>query len=154
MTTKLGKLGDPRVAIALVWFIPANSSSSSSEPRQEPSGPQPVSQEDVEFVRTMTGMEPDDLVSRLQGIAEEFRKDPATLRQEIVRIMEGDEIAAEYFIQLMRSAEPENGNGHEEDTDEGEAPRGEGAEILNFDRPDENDRLDENGNDDDGGQEP
>lgn len=148
MSTKIGKLGDPRVAIALIWLIPANSTIPSSEPKQEQSGPQPVSQEDVEFVRDMTGMEPDVLITRLRGIAEEFQKDPAALRQEIVRIMEGDEIAAEYFIQLMHSAEPANGNGHEEDTEESEEITEEGAQILDFERPDEN------GNDDDGGEEP
>jgi hypothetical protein len=142
MSTKIGRLGRPRVAIALVWFIPANSSEDAA-PEGAPPEPEPIPPEEIEFVRQMTGLEPGELVSRLRAIAERFRKDPAGMRQEFVRLMDGDEIAAEEVIQLIRAAEPGNDNGHHEH----EESTGEGAEILDFKRPDDN------GNDD-GGEEP
>jgi hypothetical protein len=132
MTTKIGRLGHPRIAIALVWIIPADSRD--TVPDGAPPAPEPIPAEDVEFVREMAGMEPEELAARLQGIADRFRDDPATLRRELVRLMDGDELAAEEVIQLIRAAEPGNDNGdddHEEST--------EGAQILNFERPDDGD---------------
>jgi hypothetical protein len=149
MSTKIGHLGHPRVAIALVWFIPANSSADAAPegaaPEGSPPEPEPIAPEEIEFVRQMTGLEPGELVSRLRAIGENFRKDPAGMRQEFVRLMDGDELAAEEVIQLIRAAEPNNDNGH----DDHEESTGEGAEILDFKRPDDN-----SGPDDDGGEEP
>jgi hypothetical protein len=142
MSTKIGRLGRPRVAIALVWFIPANSSEDAA-PEGAPPEPEPIPPEEIEFVRQMTGLEPGELVSRLRTIGENFRKDPAGMRQEFVRLMDGDELAAEEVVRLIRAAEPGNDNGH----DDHEESTGEGAEILDFEHPDDN------GNDD-GGEEP
>jgi hypothetical protein len=144
MTTKLGHLGHPRIAIALVWFLPANSRADTA-PNDAPPAPEPIPVEDIEFVREMTGMEPGELLLRMQAIAERLRKDPAGMREEFVRLMDGDEIAAEEVIQLIRAAEPGNDNGD----DDREEPTGEGAEILDFDRPD-----DKGSPDDDGVEEP
>ncbi len=142
MTTKIGRLGHPRVAIALIWFIPANSSPSVA-PDDAPPAPEPVPPEEIEFVRAMTGMEPDELITRLRGIAERFREDPATMRRELVRLADGDEITAEEIMRIIRAAEAGNDSGNEDH----EESAGEGAEILDFKRPDDN------GNDD-GGDEP
>jgi DNA-binding transcriptional ArsR family regulator len=144
MITKIGRLGQPRVAIALVWFLPANSSASAA-PDGTPPEPEPIPPEEIEFVRSMTGMEPDELISRLRGIAEKFRDDPATMRRELVRLADGDEITAEEIMRIIRAAEPGNDNGH----DDHEETTGEGAEILDFERPD-----DDGHPDDDGGEEP
>jgi hypothetical protein len=144
MTTKIGRLGHPRVAIALIWFLPAHSSASAA-PDDAPPEPEPVAPEEIEFVRQMTGMEPDELVSRLRGIAERFRKDPTGMRQELVRLVDGDEITAEEILRIIRAVDPASDNGN----DDHEESTGEGAEILDFKRPDDN------GNpDDDGGEEP
>jgi hypothetical protein len=146
MTAKLGKLGHPRIAIALIWFIPAHSSDAPAQP-ETPPAPSPITPEDAEFMRTLTGEEPLDLVRRLQAIAAEFRADPATLQAELLRFTEGDEIAARHLFELIRAAEPGNDNGHddgEQPTDE--QPTDQGAEILDFERPDDD------GNPDDGGE--
>jgi hypothetical protein len=146
MTAKLGKLGHPRIAIALIWFIPAHSSNAQA-PEGTPPEPSPITPEDAEFMRELTGEDPLDLLRRLQAVAEEFRADPATLQAELLRFTEGDEIAARHLFELIRAAEPGNDNGHddgEQPTDE--QPTGEGAEILDFERPDDD------GNPDDGGQ--
>ena len=143
MTTKIGRLGHPRIAIALVWFLPANSSASAA-PDGAPPEPAPIPPEEIEFVREMTGMEPDALISRLRGIAEWFRKDPAGMRRELVRLADGDEITAEELIRIIRAAEPGNDDGD----DDREETTGEGAEILDFERPDD----DGNPGDDDGGE--
>jgi hypothetical protein len=141
MTTKIGRLGHPRIAIALVWFLPANSSAGTA-PDDAPPAPEPIPPEEIEFVREMTGVEPDELISRLRGIAERFRKDPVAMRQEFVRLADGDEITAEELIRIIRAAEPGNENGD----DDREETTGEGAEILDFERPDDD------GSPDDGGQ--
>lgn len=143
MTTRIGRLGHPRIAIALVWFLPANSSEGTA-PDGAPPEPEPIPPEEIEFVREMTGMEPDELISRLRGIAERFREDPATMRRELVRLADGDEITAEEIMRIIRAAEPGNGNG--DDDREATTGAGEGAEILDFERPDDD------GSPDDGGQ--
>jgi hypothetical protein len=146
MTTKIGRLGHPRIAIGLLWIIPADSTAS-AVPDGAPPEPEPIPPEEIEFVRAMTGMEPDELVSRLRGIAERFRKDPTGMRQELVRLVDGDEITAEELVRIIRSVDPGSDNGND---DHGEST-GEGAEILDFRRPDDN--PDDDGNDD-GGEEP
>ena len=148
MTTKIGRLGHPRIAIALVWFLPANSSGDTAPDGGSPE-PAPIPPADVEFVREMTGMEPTDLLVRLRGIAERFREDPAGMRQELVRLTDGDEITAEEIMRIIRAAEPGNDNGD----DDREAAPGEGAEILEFKGPDDDDHPDDDGSDD-GGEEP
>jgi hypothetical protein len=147
MTTKIGRLGHPRIAIALVWFLPANSSEGTA-PDGAPPEPEPIPPEEIEFVREMTGMEPDALISRLRGIAERFREDPATMRRELVRLADGDEITAEEVMRLIRAAEPGNDHGD----DDRETTTGEGAEILDFERPDDDGNPDDDGSDDDGGE--
>jgi hypothetical protein len=150
MTAKLGKLGHPRIAIALIWFIPAHSSDAPAPAGTAPE-PSPITPEDAEFMRNLTGEEPLDLVRRLQAIAAEFRADPATLQAELLRFTEGDEIAARHLFELIRAAEPGNDNGHddgeqptgEQSTDE--QPTGDGAEILDFERPDDDDNPDDGG---------
>lgn len=145
MTAKLGKLGHPRIAIALIWFIPAHSSDAPAPGGTAPE-PSPITPEDAEFMRELTGEDPLDLVRRLQAISEEFRADPATLQAELLRFTEGDEIAARHLFELICAAEPGNDNGHadgEQPTDE--QPTGEGAEILDFERPDDDDNPDDGG---------
>jgi hypothetical protein len=146
MSTKIGRLGQPRVAIALVWFIPADSRGHTA-PEGAPPEPEPIPPEEIEFVRQMTGMEPEELVSRLRGIAESFRKDPTGMRQELVRLVDGDEITAEELIRIIRAVESGDDNGD----DDHEESASEGAEILDFKRPDDNS---DDGGSDDGGEEP
>ncbi|HWN67092.1 MAG TPA: hypothetical protein VNM90_05600 [Haliangium sp.] len=113
MTSGLGSLGKPRVAIALLWFLdgarrpgepaaPAHPPDPSGPPRPPPS----VTPEDIELVRSLTGLAPVELVARLQDIAAGYERDPATLRAELLRITDGDEIAVEHLMQLIHAAVP------------------------------------------------
>jgi hypothetical protein len=110
MTSKLGFLGPPRVAIALLWFVDGGAHRS-GEPAGpvHPSGPTPpppVTPEDTELVRSLTGLTPVELVARLQDIAAGYERDPAVLRAELLRITGGDEIAVEHLMQLIHAATP------------------------------------------------
>ena len=138
MTTKIGRLGHPRIAIALVWIIPANSREDTVSETLPPE-PEPIPPEDAEWVREMTGLEPGELTARLQGIAERFRRDPAVLRGELVRLMDGDEITAEELMRIIRAAEAGNDNDNDDDDRGHEDTTGEGAKILDFERPDDDD---------------
>jgi hypothetical protein len=132
MTAKLGSLGEPRIAIALIWFVGAG-----PETRSDVSPP--VAPEDVEFIRGLTGLEPETLILRLRDIAAEYERDPEALRGELVRITGGDEIAAEYLIKLMHTAKP----GGEQDGRHEPGP--ESGRVIDFGRPPGH------GDDDDGG---
>lgn len=132
MSMKIGRLGHPRIAIALVWVIPADSRDCTVSDAPRAVEPESIPAEDIEFARTLTGLEPDQLVGRLEEIVAMIHDDPAALRRELVRLADGDEVAAEEVMRLIRAAGPGNDNGH----DDGDQPSGEGAEILDFERPD------------------
>jgi hypothetical protein len=116
MTSNLGSLGTPRIGIALIWFLDGGAGQ-----RGEPAGPThspgppgppvtpPAAAEDIEFVRGLTGLAPDELVTRLQDIAAGYARDPGALRAEILSITGGDEIAAGYLMQVIQAAGPSGG---------------------------------------------
>ena len=141
------KLGQPR--LALIWFIPAESISAdleaqikavSSAPPDEPSDEEAA--EAAEAIREATGFDLNNIVSLLKGAAEQYERDPKSIEDAIHAIVGDNEIAAKWLLDLILDMRPENDNGHEEE------PTEEGAQILDFERPDEG------GNDDDGGDEP
>lgn len=119
MTSKLGALGTPRIGIALIWFVDAG-------PETGNPAPSPVTPEDVEFVRGLTGLEPDALVSRLRDMAAEYDRDPGAMRAEILRITGGDEIATEYLVKLMHTAQPGGGR------DASDEPGPESGRVIDF----------------------
>jgi hypothetical protein len=108
MTSNLGFLGTPRVAIALLWFVDggAGRPGEPEGPAHPPGPPKPppVTPEDTELVRTLTGLTPVELVTRLQDIAAGYERDPSALRAELLRVTGGDEIAAGHLMQLIRAA--------------------------------------------------
>jgi hypothetical protein len=126
MTSKLGTLGAPRIGIALIWFVDAGPEIGIATP--SPVTP-PVTPEDVEFVRGLTGLDPDALVSRLRDIAALYDRDREAMRAEILRITGGDEIAAEYLVKLMHAAQP---GGEQADGDE---PGPESGRVIDFGQP-------------------
>lgn len=135
MTSKLGFLGEPRIGIALIWFVGAGPATGSAPSAH-------VTPEDVEFVRGLTGLDPDALVSRLRDIAAEYDRDPEAMRAEILRITGGDEIAAEYLIQLIRTAQPGGGR------DGSAEPGQESGRVIDFGQPpDHGDDDDKGGGD-------
>lgn len=134
MTLKLGALGAPRIGIALIWFVDAGPESGNTTQS-------PVTPEDVEFVRGLTGLDPDALVSRLRDIAAEYDRDPGAMRAEILRITGGDEIAAEYLIKLMHAAQPGGGRAADDE------PSPESGRVIDFGQPPDHEDDDRGGGD-------
>jgi hypothetical protein len=122
MTTKLGSLGEPRIGIALIWFVGAGPDSRGPVSSR-------VTPEDVEFVRGVTGLDPDALLARLREIAAEYDRNPEVMRAELLRITGGDEIAAEYLVKLMHTAKP---GGERGGSDE---PAQESGRVIDFGQP-------------------
>ena len=133
MTTKLGSLGEPRIGIALIWLVGAGPDSRSAVSS-------PVAPEDVEFVRGLTGLDPDALLSRLRDIAAEYDRDPDAMRAALLRITGGDEIAAEYLVKLMHMAKPGGERGGRDE------PGQESGRVIDFGQP-----PDRHPDDDEGG---
>lgn len=135
MTTKLGSLGQPRIGIALIWFLDAGANAERSTPTS-------VSPEDVELIRGLTGLDPEGLVSRLQELAREYARNPEALRSEILRITGGDEIAAEYLVRLIHDATPGGASGTDDE------PSREEGRVLDFEQASARNEEDGSGGDD------
>lgn len=127
MNTKLGILGGPRIGIALIWFLPANPDETRTTAEQ-------ASPEEVEYIRDLTGLGPMELLTRLQDIAAAYTQDPEALRAEILRLTDGNEIAAEHIIQLIRTAvATDDDSDDDRDADDG----GESGQVIDFERSDD-----------------
>jgi hypothetical protein len=117
MTSKPGSLGTPRFGIALIWFVDGGAPDGAPAAPSSPpaaSGPPvtpPVTPEDIELVRDLTGLAPEELVARLHDIAAGYAGDPGALRAEILRITGGDEIAAGHLMQLIQACTPDGDAG-------------------------------------------
>lgn len=159
MSAKLGDLGRPRLALALVWLIgepartpddSAGSGPSGGDPARAAPAPgvggeaedPPLTADDIELVRAVTGLAPGELVARLQAIAAYFAERPGELRAELVRIAGGDELAAAYLMQLIEAALPDAASAPAAAPAAPESdPDGDrnGAPVLDFSPPDEPD---------------
>lgn len=133
MTTKLRSLGEPRLGIALIWLVP-------SKVDGAPPVMAPVNDEELEYFRQVTGVDAEELTSRLQQIGAEYQRDPEALRAEIMRITGGNEQMADLMVELMQAAQPDGPGGGS-----GGEPEEEG-QVLEFRRPARRD----NDEDDDG----
>lgn len=132
MSTKLGILGGPRIGIALIWFLPANPDEAATIAEQ-------ASPEEVEYIRDLTGLGPMELLTRIQGLAAMYAHDPDALRAEILRLTDGDEIAAEHVVQLIRAATASDDADDGRDADDG----GDNGQVIDFERSDEDDGEDD-----------
>lgn len=128
MTTKLRSLGEPRLGIALIWLVPTRIDG-------KPNVMAPVTDEELEHFRQVTGVDAEELTSRLQELGAEYQRDPETMRAELLRITGGDERMADFLVELMQAAQPDGG----EDGSEGESEEA-GGKVIEFRRsetPDE-----------------
>ncbi len=128
MTTKLRSLGEPRLGIALIWLVPTKIDG-------RPNVMAPVTEEELEHFRHVTGVDAEELTSRLQRIGAEYQRNPEALRAEILRITGGDERMADFLVELMQAAQPDGGG----DGSGGES-EGAGGQVIEFRRsetPDE-----------------
>jgi len=127
MTTKLRSLGEPRLGIALIWLVPTKMDGQTRVMA-------PVTDEELEHFRQVTGVDAEELTSRLQNIAAEYQRDPEAMRAEILRITGGDERMADLLVELMQAAQPDSS---------GDEPAAEGGQVIEFRRPDTRDKDDE-----------
>ena len=127
MTTKLRSLGEPRLGIALIWLVPTRLDG-------KPNVMAPVTDEELEHFRQVTGVDAEELTSRLQKIGAEYQRDPETMRAELLRITGGDERMADFLVELMQAAQPEGGG----DGSGGESEEA-GGKVIEFRRSETSD---------------
>lgn len=128
MTMKLGQMGQPRVGIALIWFLPAMGSAS-GVPEEK------LSAEDREFFRSATGMEAEDALAHLRELGMKHEQDPEGLRAEILSMMEGDEVATEYLMDFIQGIAPggrSRRTGKHEPEESTDSP---GGQVVEFRHP-------------------
>ena len=156
------KLGKPR--LALLWFIPAESifadleaqvtaqTSDIEDQMSEVAGQASDAADQsseyaaaAEEIERATGFNVNRIASLLTNAAEQYKRDPAPIEAAIRAIVGDNEIAAKWLLDLILGMKAENDNGADE------TPTG--ADILDFERPDDNGNPDDDGSDD-GGEEP
>jgi len=125
MTTKLKSLGEPRLGIALIWLVPTRIDG-------KPNVMAPVTEEELEHFRQVTGVDVEELTSQMQRIGAEYQKDPEAMRAEILRITGGDEQMADWMVELIRAAQPDDSGGNDGNRD-GEP--GQQGQVIEFPRP-------------------
>lgn len=133
MTTKLSSLGEPRLGIALIWLVPTRLDG-------RPNVMAPVTDEELEHFRQVTGVDAEELTSRLQRIGAEYQRDPEALRAELIRITGGDEQMANWMIDLIRAARPDD-SGDSDSSRDGEP--GQPGQVIEFPQPARRDRDEE-----------
>jgi hypothetical protein len=124
----LGQLGERRLGIALIWFLPAGES--------ERSAPiEGINAEDREIVESMMGMDAEVAVGHLQKMARRYQQDPEGLRAELLSMMEGDEIATKYMLEFIAKFESGDPPPPKSKQEPEEAPDGLGGQVIEFPTP-------------------
>jgi hypothetical protein len=128
MKRELGHLGERRLGIALIWFLPAGES--------ERSAPiEGLDAEDRELVESMMGMDAEVAVGHLQALGRKYKQDPEGLRAELLSMMEGDELATKYMMEFIAKFESgDQSPASREDAPE-EAADGPGGQVIEFPAP-------------------
>jgi hypothetical protein len=125
MSTKLRSLGEPRLGIALIWLVPTRIDG-------RPNVMAPVTDEELEHFRQVTGVDAEELTSQLQRIGAEYQRDPEAMRAEILRITGGNEQMADWMVELIRAAQPDGSD------DSGDSRNGEPeqqGQVIEFPQP-------------------
>lgn len=123
-----GQLGERRLGIALIWFLPAGVS--------ERSAPiEGISAEDRDFVESMMGMEAEVAVGHLLKMARRYQQDPEGLRAELLSMMEGDEIATKYMLEFIAKIVTGDQSPATSDHEAEDAADGPDARVLDFPTP-------------------
>lgn len=124
MKRELGHLGERRLGIALIWFLPAGES--------ERSAPiEGLDADDRELVESMMGMDAEVAVGHLQALGRKYKQDPEGLRAELLSMMEGDELATKYMMEFIAKFESGEQPPPSEDTP-AETADGPGGQVLEF----------------------
>jgi hypothetical protein len=134
----LGRLGERRLGIAVIWFLPAGES--------ERSAPiEGISAEDRDIVESMMEMDAEVAVGHLLKMARRYHQDPEGLRAELLNMMEGDEIATKYMLEFIARIATGDQSPATSDHDAEEATDGPGGKVIDFptSRADEEDEEDD-----------
>lgn len=124
----LGQMGERRLGIALIWFLPAGES--------ERSAPiEGISAEDRDIVESMMGMDAEVAVGHLLKMARRYQQDPEGLRAELLSMMEGDEIATRYILEFIARIATGDQSPATSDHDPEEAADGPGGQVIDFPTP-------------------
>lgn len=125
MKRELGHLGERRLGIAVIWFLPEGSVDRSATIEG-------ISAEDRELVQSMMGMDAEVAVGRLQELGRKYRESPERLRAEVLSTMEGDEIATQYLMEFItKIASPDQSSPVSEHAPE-ETEEGPGGQVVEF----------------------
>jgi hypothetical protein len=125
---RLGQMGERRLGIALIWFLPTGES--------EPSAPtEEISAEDRDIVEGMMGMEAEVAVGHLLEMARRYQQDPEGLHAELLSMMEGDEIATKYLLEFIARIATGDQSSVTSDHDAEEAADGPGGKVIDFPTP-------------------
>jgi hypothetical protein len=127
MTRRLGQLGERRLGIALIWFLPAGES--------ERAPIEGISAEDRDIVESMMGMDAEVAVGHLLKMARRYQEDPEGLRAELLSMMKGDEIATKYMLEFIAKIATGDQSPATSDHEAEEAADGPDARVLEFPTP-------------------
>lgn len=123
-----GQLGERRLGIAVIWFLPAGES--------ERSAPiEGVSAEDRELVQSMLGMDVEVAVGRLQELGRRYQQDREGLHAELLSMMEGDEIATKYLMEFVAKIAFGDQSPASSEHKPEESADGPGGQVLEFTKP-------------------
>ncbi len=122
-----GHLGERRLGIALIWFLPAGESERSA-PIEE------ISAEDRDIVESMMGMEAEVAVGHLQKMARRYQEDREGLRAELLSMMEGDELATKYLLEFIARIATGDQSPTTSEHEPEKAADGPGGQVIDFPR--------------------
>lgn len=128
MTRGQGQLGERRLGIAVIWFLPAGESEQSAPTEG-------LSAEEREQVESMLGMDVEVAVERLRGLGRMYQQDRDGLHAELLSMTEGDEIATRYlleFISKIATGDQSPVTGDHEPEENADGP---GGQVLEFTTP-------------------
>jgi len=128
MTRGQGPLGERRLGIAVIWFLPAGESEQSA-PTDE------FSAEEREQIESMLSMDAEVAVERLRGLARKYRQDREGLQAELLSMMEGDEIATKYMLEFIAKIATGDQSPATSDHEPEESADGPGGQVLEFTKP-------------------
>lgn len=128
MTRGQGSLGERRLGIAVIWFLPAGESERSASTEE-------FSAEEREQIESMLSMDAEVAVERLRGLARRYRQDRERLHAELLSMTEGDEIATRYLLEFIAKIATDDQSSVTSEHEPEESADGPGGQVLEFTTP-------------------
>lgn len=128
MTRGQGSLGERRLGIAVIWFLPAGESERSASTEE-------FSAEERAQIESMLSMDAEVAVERLRGLARRYRQDRERLHAELLSMTEGDEIATGYLLEFISKIATGDQSSVTSEHEPEESDDGPGGQVLEFTKP-------------------